>query len=169
MEKNDFILIGKIVNVHGMKGTLKVYSYAESIEIFKTEDSGIVAKKNGTEKTFFLKQIKPGGKTLLLHLEGINNRTDAQELVGCELLIKSERLPQPEEGVYYWHDLIGLNVLTIHDQYVGIVKKIIPARGNDVYLADNHGAETLIPAIESVVRKVDIEKKIMIVDLPEGL
>jgi len=78
-----------------------------------------------------------------------------------------------EAGTYYWSDLIGLSVFSKDEDYIGRLTAILPTGSNDVYVVANvvqgHKKEVLIPALESVVVDIDLEKRVMHVDLPEGL
>jgi 16S rRNA processing protein RimM len=172
VQKTGFLVVGKVVGSHGIKGNLKVRSYAESETVFKPGRSILVIQTGQIEKRFSIQWAKPHGKTMLLSLKGIDGRSAAAGLVGAEFLIERSSLPELEGGSYYWIDLIGLSVFSTDDQYIGCIESIMPTAGNDVYVVKNHDKndhEILIPAIESVVLNIDFKKKIMRVDLPEGL
>ena len=173
MEKNGFIPVGKIVGAHGVKGNIKVYSYAESLSVFKPDSLILLINPKGFEKNYKIKWVKPHGGTVLLSLEGVENRNSVETLIGSVFYIERATLPELEDGSYYWLDIIGLSVFTTDDEYIGLVESIIPTGSNDVFVVRNpnkdHDNETLIPALESVVLKMDFEHKTMIVDLPEGL
>jgi 16S rRNA processing protein RimM len=173
VEKKGFLPIGKIVGAHGVKGNVKVYSFAESLSLFEQESSILVVSAKGSEKIFKIKWIKPHGRVVLLSLEGIENRDQAETLIGSELFVKRDSLPKLVDGSYYWFDIIGLAVFTNDEKYIGRVESIIPTGSNDVYVVKDaqkdRDNEILIPAIESAVLEIDLEQKRMIVDLPEGL
>jgi 16S rRNA processing protein RimM len=173
VEKKGFLFIGKIVGVHGVKGNVKIYSYAESLSAFKPGSLLLLKHNKGWEKTYSIKWIKPHTRSILLSLKGINNRTQAEGLIGSELYIKKSSLPALEEGTYYWFDIIGLSVFTVAGEYIGRVESIMPTGSNDVFVVKDitkgHDKETLIPALESVVKSIDLKLKTMRVDLPEGL
>ncbi len=168
-----FLTIGKIVGAHGVKGNIKVHSYAESLSVFEPGRSILVINAKGIEKTFEINWAKPHSRGVLLSLRGIDSRKSAEALIGSELFITRDSLPELEDGVYYWSDIIGLSVFTIDQQYIGRVESIIQTGSNDVYvvkdLSRDHDNETLIPALESVVLEIDLENNTMRVDLPEGL
>ena len=170
--KNDetgFFLIGKIVGVHGVKGTLKVLSYAESPAIFQSADT-ILLKDAAREDIYPIKWARPHKRILLMSLKGINTRDQAESLTEAGLYIEKARLPKLEEGVYYWSDIIGLSVFISDDICIGHIESIIPTGSNDVYVVkDDKDNEKLIPALESVVLEIDLENGIMRVELPEGL
>jgi len=173
VEKNGFLIIGKIVGVHGVEGNLKVYSYAESLSIFAPGSSILAINKEGLEKTYTVKWVKPHHRVILLSLDGIAGRDQSEALVGYELFIEKAKLPEPEDGSYYWFDLIGLSVFTTDNEYIGCVESIMTTGSNDVYVVKNpdkeHDNEILIPALASVVLDIDIDHKTMRVDLPAGL
>jgi 16S rRNA processing protein RimM len=173
MEKNGFLAIGKIVGVHGLRGAIKVYSYGDSLSVFRPGCPVLIKNTEGLAKTFIIDWVKPHKRVNLFSLKGLENRNQAEALVGAELLIAKATLPELEEGTYYWADLIGLSVFTIEKKYIGRIASIIPTGSNDVYVVKDpekdDGNEILIPALASVVMEVDLERKIMRVDLPEGL
>ena len=78
MEENNFLPIGKIVGAHGVKGTLKVYSYAESFSIFKPGIRIHLKNTNGGEKTYTIRWAKPHKHILRLCLQGISTRDQAR-------------------------------------------------------------------------------------------
>ncbi|MDF1593198.1 MAG: ribosome maturation factor RimM [Desulfobacterales bacterium] len=173
MAKSDIVPIGKIVGVHGMAGNVKIYSYVASLSVFSPGTLLLARHDKGGGKTYSVKWAKPHAKTALLSLEGIENRTQAEALVGSALYIEKKSLPELEDDDYYWFDLIGLSVFTLAGEYIGRVASIMPTGSNDVYIvtdvADGRRKETLIPALASVVVSIDLEQKTMQVDLPDGL
>ena len=173
MEKKGFFLAGKIVGAHGVKGNIKVHSFAESLSVFAQGSSILAVNARGIERIFKIKWVKPHGRTALISFVGIENRDLAETIIGSELFVKKDRLPKLVDGAYYWFDIIGLAVFTMDENYIGIIESIIPTGSNDVYVVrdtqNDRYSERLIPAIESVVLKIDLDQKRMVVALPEGL
>ncbi len=163
------MLIGQIVGVHGIKGNCKFRSYAESLSVFQSDGVVLVATSDGRQKPYEINWVKPHAKTALISFKGVDTRDRAEALIGCELFIEKSRLPDPEDGSYYWFDLIGLEVFDIDQKYLGRLESIIETGSNDVYVVQEGDTEILIPALESVVQNIDLKKRRMQVDLPEGL
>lgn len=157
------------MGVHGVKGTLKIHSYAESLDIFRPGAMISVSTTDGRQKDYEIRWIKPHSRGALLALENISHRDQAMTLVGAHLQIEKPELPELETGSYYWHELIGLKVFTTENRYLGRLESIIETGANDVYAVKNDEKEILIPALESVVQAIDIEANLMRVDLPDGL
>ena len=173
MEKEGFLTIAKIISVHGVKGNIRISSYAESLSVFKPGSHLILKTADAREREYTIRWVKPHSKTTLLSLKEIENRNSAEALIGAALLIEKATLPELEEGTYYWFDIIGLSVYTVKEEYIGKVDSIMPTGSNDVYVVKDplkgQKYERLIPALESVVRSIDLKMKTMRVDLPEGL
>lgn len=170
MDKDSLLPIGKIVGTHGLKGDLKIISYAENLSVFKRDGIVLTRDPSGEIETHVINWAAPYRKGGLLSLKGTTGRDQTESLVGSELLIDRRELPEPEEGTFYWFDLIGLAVWTADNQVLGRIESILQTGSNDVYVVKNEdNGETLVPALESVVMEIDLEKQIMRIRLPEGL
>ena len=167
--KKGLILIGKIVGAHGVKGNCKIRSYAESLTVFQPGSEILIATSYGRKNVYEINWAKPHSKVDLLSLKGVTTRNQAQALIGSELFIEKAQLPELDDGSYYWYDLIGLEVFTTNNNYLGRLDSILQTGSNDVYVVKKDEDEILIPALESVVHTIDLEKKRMRVELPEGL
>ena len=163
------MLIGKIVGAHGVRGTIRIQPIAESLEIFKPGTALLVISPEDRKTSCKINWIKPHSHGALLTFREITNRDQAKALTGSELYIESGRFPKLEDGAYYWFELIGLNVYTSEDRSIGRLESIIETGANDVYVVKKNNKEILIPALKSVVRSIDINRKIMCVELPDGL
>ena len=173
VDNSHHLSIGKIVGAHGIKGVIKVFSYAESTARYKSGMPLYLKDSRGNGFALKVDWAKPHSKTILLSLEGIRNRGQAEELIGFEVFIERSELEALEEGVYYWVDLMGLSVYSLAGDYLGEIRSIVRTGSNDVYSVKRMDGtteiEVLIPALASVVIEVDLYQRIMRVELPEGL
>jgi 16S rRNA processing protein RimM len=108
------------------------------------------------------------GRNVILKLEGTETRDDAEALRGLEL-----QIPEPEQireaGVYYQHDIIGLKVEDAAGEALGRVADVLGTGANDVYVVRGPRGEILLPAVEDVVREIDVPGGRMVVELLPGL
>jgi 16S rRNA processing protein RimM len=150
-----------------------VHSYAESPSIFKPGTRMRLRLAEGREQDFEIEWSKPHRNIILMAFTGVTDRNQAETIIGSEILLTRATLPDTEEGTYYWFDIIGLAVYHVDERYLGCVASIFPTGSNDVYVVKDPARdptyEVLIPAIDSVVVEIDLEKKTMRVDLPEEL
>jgi 16S rRNA processing protein RimM len=170
VSKKSFLSIGKIVGAHGIHGVVKVYSYSGSISVFETGNTLYIKNDpDSAGSSYRIKWAAPHSRFFLVEFEEIDSRPLAHSLKGYELFIEKAKLPKLEEKTYYWDDIIGLNVYTTDDDFLGKIESIIQTGSNDVYIVKNEGKEVLIPALESVVLNIDPDRKTMKVKLPECL
>lgn len=156
--------IGKIVNTHGLKGHVKVEPWCDGIETFEYLDSIFI---KGTE--YNIESVKPHKNIFLLKLKNIDDINVAEGFKGAIITADREKLPPLPEGTYYITDIIGLEVYE-DEKYIGKISDWIETGSNNVYVIKRpKGKDVLIPAIDDVIKKIDIENKTMSVKLLEGL
>lgn len=171
--RDDLVLIGRVLGAHGIKGVVRVYSYAQSPECFAPGNELIIICGDNRSVSFAIKAVQPYKNVVRLTLEGIATRNAAEALSGCEVFLPKVKLPPLAEDTFYWIDLIGLSVFDMEGVLLGKIEEIIPTGANDVYVvrpqAGGDSREILIPAIASVVLEVDLQHGLMRVELPDGL
>jgi 16S rRNA processing protein RimM len=163
------LLIGKIVGAHGTDGVCKVASYAASLAIFEPGCRLWVETDEAHFQAYEILWVKPHSKSALMALRDVNDRDAAETLRGGGLYIEKSRLPTLEDDHFYWFELIGMEVYTEDGRFLGRLASILPTGSNDVYVVHHAGQETLIPALASVVKRIDTAARRMEVILPEGL
>lgn len=162
--------VGKIVRAHGIRGAVKVFAYGETLGVLGAGACLVLRyAASDSESTLTSIEVKPQGRHWLMRFEGLQDLDAVQALVGGELYLPENALPPLEDGEYYHYQLIGLRVFTTQGQLVGELKSILEAGSHDVYVVVRQGGETLIPAVEEIVREVDLEGCRMVIDPPKGL
>ncbi len=173
MTPEDLVLVGRVAGAHGIRGDVKVHSFAESIDLYRIGEAIMLTLPDGSSTTFTVQWVKPHGRWLLMGLESVADRNAAERLVGSSLFVDKARLPELEAATYYWSDLVGLDVYDPAGSLLGRLEGVIPTPGNDVYVVkgnvDGQIRETLVPAIGDVIVSIDIAGRTMVVRLPEGL
>jgi 16S rRNA processing protein RimM len=164
-----YVLIGRITGTHGLGGVLKLRPFTESLEFFAPGRSLRAARSGGELRAFEVDWARAQGPSALLALKGLDERRRAEELVGWDLLVEKQTLPQLEPGTYYWDDLIGMEVYAVGGARLGRLASIFRTGSNDVYVVADAGRELLVPALRTVVTAIDVAARRMEVDLPEGL
>ena len=106
---------------------------------------------------------------VILKLATIDSVEAAQALSGRFLEVPLSKLHPLPADEYYRFQLIGLDVLTTGGELLGQIAKILPTGSNDVYVVPTEGGELLIPAIDDVVKSVDLGKACMVIEVIEGL
>ena len=117
-----------------------------------------------------ISDLAPLGRgTIRLMLEGITDANLAELLRGKNVFADEADLPAPAENEFYFRDVIGCEVVLLDGRRIGIVEDIIATGANDVFVVRGDGKEVLVPAIEDVVKEIDVEGKRVLIDAVPGL
>ncbi|MFA5321065.1 MAG: ribosome maturation factor RimM [Smithella sp.] len=165
----DLFEAGEIVKTRGLHGCLKVLSYLAAKSNFTKPDFIYIEISPGRKNRFGLKKFDISGGVFFVELEEIKDVESAQNLVGCKVYLSKNILKKLPEGEYYFHDIIGLDVYSEEGNYIGKIESILPTGSNDVYICKAQETEILLPAISSVIKKIDLSNRMMTVKIPEGL
>jgi 16S rRNA processing protein RimM len=167
--QDQFITIGRVSGLHGLRGNLRIHYYNERRSDFLSYQKLYLKDKEGRVQPYEIQEAKIHKKFISARLKGCEGIADAEKIIGASVLVKRENLPPLEEGEYYWFEIIGMEVVADDGRALGRVKWILPSGGNDVYLVQGAEGEWLIPAMEEVIVRVDREKGQMVIHLMEGL
>ena len=162
------VTVGRVGAPYGVRGWLKLHSYTSPPQALLDYQPWFLCRPNKAEQGHWF-QVEAGkqhGRGLVAKLQGIEDRSAAEPLVGREIWIKREKLPSLPPGEYYWIDLIGMQVRNLQHQDLGSIKELLETGANDVLVVQGE-KERLIPYVKGhYVIEVDLPKREMIVDWP---
>lgn len=165
----DYYRIGYIANTLGIKGELKVLSISNVPGRFDNMKSCYIDTGNG-KLSLELERYRPyKGRYIALKFLGYDDIDSVAMFKGKYLEVDEGNLAELEEGHFYVFDIIGCKVLTADGESLGEVGDVLSHAGNDVYVIKGKKGDILIPAVKEIVKDIDIVKKAIKVDLPEGL
>jgi len=164
VETDDaWLKLGSISGVFGVKGWLKVYANTDKKENILSYQPWYI-ERNKVRKPVKIKAGKPHGKTIIVLLEGIEDRNEAETWVGSDIYIPTSQLPKAAKNEFYWSDLIGLKVIAQTGETLGVIDHMLETGANDVIVVKGD-RERLIPYVTGqVVKSVDLAEQLMIVD-----
>jgi 16S rRNA processing protein RimM len=156
------VVMGRITVPYGVRGWINIQPDTEYLDsLFDYPVWWIQAE--GVWKAFSVEEVKVHGDHLVAKLEGVIDRDQAFKLKGKTIAVPRDELPEPEEGEYYWSDLVGLEVENLQGEKFGRIDSLFETGANDVMVVKGE-QERLIPFIAQVVQEVDIAGKRMVVD-----
>lgn len=163
-----YLKVGKILNTHGIKGAVKVLSLTDYDERF--EELEWVYIQDYNEK-FYINEIRYRSKDLLLSFKDYDDINKVEKLKGKYILIDESQKRDLPEDTYYISDIIGLDVYTMEERYLGKVVDILQAGSNEVYVIRNKESkkEILIPAVKEFMPEISLEKRKITVNPIEGM
>ncbi len=165
MASGGQVVVGRVRGPRGLQGEFYIEVISDSPGRFS---SGAILFLDGQAHRIKRFSGPPGGKAAL-KLEGINSRTDAEEIRGQFLMVTEDMVPPLTDGDFYHFQIINAKVYTQEGEYLGIVTQILSTGSNDVYIVTLDGKELLIPALYDVIKEVDVSGARITVDLPQGL
>ncbi len=159
----QYINVGEISGVFGVKGWVKVFSFTQPRENILSYSPWRL-KKGSEIRDVEVLSGKLQGKVVVAALKNISDREIAASLSGYKILINQDLLPEPATDEYYWHELIGLKVINQQNESLGTVDSILETGANDV-LVIKGDRERLIPFLQpQTVMNIDLETGIIQVD-----
>ena len=174
MAEEQYYLVGKIVNTQALRGEVRVMATTDfPEERFKI--GATLAIFNGDK---LVETVEVDGHRLhknfnLLHFKGKDNINDVEKFKGFDLKVAGTEREADEldENEFYYDDIIGLEVYTTDEIYLGKVREITSLPSNDVWAIQrpNKGKDILIPYIEDIVLEIDLDDNRVVIDPMDGL
>lgn len=160
---------GKIVNTHGLRGEVKVVTWTDYPEDFEDIEYVYVKRKTGDEK-LHISSIKYQKNNLIIKFSEIKDINEAEKYKNQILYVEREMMGELPDGVYYIADLIGSSVIDENGEEIGVIADVFNTGANDIYDVKREGKKNLlIPVIDDVVKEIDIENKVIRIEMMEGL
>ncbi len=162
----EFLETGKIVNIHGLRGEIKIMPWSDDAQ-FLCEFDFLYCGRD--KKAFEVENARVHKNTVLAKFKGIDTPEAANALRNSIVYIDRDDI-ELEEGTYFIADLIGLTVKDADtDVEYGTVKDVFQTGANDVYEVEKDGKSRYVPAIPDVIISTDIENKVLLIRPLEGL
>ncbi len=162
--RTGFVAVGLVRATRGVRGELSVDPLTDFAQRFRP---GSVVFAGGAPYT--VRRARSHRGALLLELEGIQSREQAETLRGVLLEVPQEELAPLGEGQYYRFDIVGMAVVDGAGAPLGRIEEVVETGANDVYLVRNDEGDLLVPAIDTVIKEVDVAGRRMVVELVAGL
>lgn len=162
---DEYIQVGKISSLHGVKGEVKVVPLTDDIRRYdelKEVYMGIDKELVKIKKVSYMKG------QVAVKFEGVDSVKDAEKILNSFLWVRREEAKKADDAFFIF-DIIGLEVYDVESNYIGKVKDVLQTGANDVYVVKDEEKEYLIPAVKSIVKSIDIAGKKMAIDPIEGL
>ena len=165
---DEYLLIGVIVSVYGIKGWVKIKSFTEPISNFSQYTQCFLNPLSGDIQTIEFEEIKIHGKVLVAKIADIDDRNDAEALCKTEIWVNKDALMALPDEDYYWYQLEGLAVYC-GEQLLGKVSHLMETGSNDVLVikacdGSIDKRERLLPYRPEVVTRIDLPTKTMSVE-----
>ena len=159
----EYLLIGEITKPQGVQGELKLRPITCDPSRFENMDYAFLKEGEGYRRVN-ISVRRAGADAVFLRMEGVNTRNDAEEMRGTMLYIDRAHAVELDEDSTFICDLMGLKGVLTDGGEIGRIIDVMQPGGNDVYVFKGKRGEVLVPALKSVVVKVDLAAGEMLLD-----
>jgi 16S rRNA processing protein RimM len=164
----EYLLIGKIIEPHGMKGEVKIFSFAGQPENIQSYKNLVLVTPSGRlSPPYSIEKCRLKGKSAIVQLTSVTDRNGSEAISGMGVLVLKKDLPQPEDNEFYLYQMEGLAVETVEGRRLGTVTSIFSNGAQDLLVVQDDDQEYLIPIVESIIIHQDAEK--IVIAPPPGL
>jgi len=171
----SYLVVGHLNKAHGTKGEIFVWpltdhpegSFAPGVILYVGDETGNAP--DSTRTSLAVQSARPFRRGYLLRLDGVESRDDAEALKGSYVLRPTEDLEGAEEGELFYHQLLGMKVVTVDGLDVGEIVEVFELRPADLLEVKGASKTHHIPFLSSIVHEIDIEAATLVIDPPEGL
>lgn len=168
------ILIAKITSAHGIKGLVKISSFTENPKDFAKYSGKIFDAKNKNHKIKIISNVpNKEGNLFIVQVDGISDRNAAEALRNTELFINRSDLKKNKSNEFYQVDLVGLKVLNLKKEKIGIIEEVNDFGAGivvDVKFDDEEYSKnnlTNFSFTNEIFPEVDVENGFVVLDIPE--
>ncbi len=163
----NLIQIGIVTRPHGIHGEVKVNIFLEEgSEIFQALKGVYLCQKNNNCQLAEIENIRIQSSKGIFKFKDFLSRDEAENLRGYQIKVPRETLPERE---YYKEELIGLTAFSVNGDSLGKLTDILQLPFQSVYVINNAGIESLIPAVDQFIKKIDIQEGKIIIDPINGM
>ena len=167
----NYFNVGKIVNTQGLQGEMRVLSVTDFAEerFKKGNKLALFDKKDQFVMDVEIASHRKAKNFDIIKFKGMYHINDIEKFRDFSLKVAEEDLSDLEDGEFYYHEIIGLEVYE-NNVLLGTIKEILQPGANDVWVVKRKGKrDLLLPYIPPVVLGIDIEQGRVDVEIPEGL
>ncbi|TPN87286.1 ribosome maturation factor RimM [Aquimarina algicola] len=169
MKKEECFYLGKIVSKFSFKGEVLIKLDTDEPETYSKMESVFIDYNNNLVPFFIEKSALHKSDLLRVKFEDIDSEEDADDLMKAEIYLPLTLLPKLEGDQFYYHEIIGFQIVDNIFGEVGIITSINDTTAQALFEIDRNGTEILIPMNDEFIDKVDREAKVIYVNTPEGL
>ena len=169
MNIDDCFQLGYIVKTHGTKGQVVAFFDVDYPEDYEDLESVFLEQK-GRLIPFFIALLEPVQKgRFIIKFEDINTIEQAETLRNTAIYLPLDELPELEEDQFYFHEVIGYQVIDQNHGPLGTVKDFYDMPQQQLMAMEYLDQEMLVPVMDEIVLRADHDAKQLHVKLPEGL
>ena len=167
--RKDFVAIAKLLRTRGLRGELVAEMLTDFPERFENAKNVTAFGENGERRELEIEKFFFQKGRVVLKFDGFDSIEEAETLRNFEVCIPEAEAVELEEDEFFDWQLQECEAFTVEGERLGRVREVMRTGGNENLVVEGAEKEYLIPFVKTICTKVDLEKKLILVDAPEGL
>lgn len=165
----EYITVGRFGRPRGVTGDIYITPDTDFPDRF-LDLYEVFIEERGKKKSLIIESADLIGGRPVVKVEGIESKEEAATLTNRDIFVPGEAAIELPEGSYYQFDLVGSTVKNADGEEIGVLEEILFYPANDIYRINTKDfGEILLPVVDKFIKGVDIEKKEIIIEPPDGL
>jgi 16S rRNA processing protein RimM len=165
----SYLNVAKIARTRGIRGEVLADLHTDFPERFQELKDVWLEFPDGTRRHMTLENSWTHQRRQVLKFLGVDDINAAEEFAGAWVQIEAQEAVILPEGTYFDHDLIGCSVRSLAGDELGTVEQVLRITGNSQLVVRGRSGEFYVPVTEAFCKSVSIDRKEILVDLPQGL
>ncbi len=173
-EAPENLVVGHLNKAHGTKGEIFIWpltdhpesTFAPGVDLYLGDANGDLSTDQPTLRIDVSRAYRRG---FLVRFEGIHDRKGVEDLLGRYVLRAMDQIDALEEGETFYHDLLGMEVVTVEGERVGEVIEIYELKPADLLEIRGPEKDFMVPYIAEMIRSVSVADNRIVLDPPPGL
>lgn len=162
-KSSDWVVVGRFGRTHGIKGNIIVHSFTEPYDNIK-HYAPWYAFISRQWQPIKLSHVDVKAKHIIAQVEGYETLEQVSTLTNVDIAIERVRLAELPADEYYWHELVGMQVVNLAGEIFGDVSAILPTGSNDVLVVQGEKRYLIPYLLEQFILKIDRDKRLITVD-----
>jgi 16S rRNA processing protein RimM len=167
LKKADLVRIGKVLRSQGREGRLKLRLLEKGLP--RPAVSKVFLGTPGGVEEYDVESFELDRNSYFLKLKGVDTLAQSDALVGRDVFVTETSFRPLEDGRFYDFQIIGSRVVTDDGTEIGTVRGLLPAGESTLLVVVRGEKEYYVPFAEPICRRVDAEKREIVIDPPAGL
>ena len=165
---SSYVAIGKISKAQGLDGEVKIIAFSGKPDEFASYQK-IFLVRGKERRACTIEKCRSHGKFAIVKLREVTGRDESEALIGADVLVMKSQMPALASDEFYWHEMVGLTVLTDQGRELGKVTSLIATGGHDVLVVTGREQEYLIPVAQEIIVRQDTAAGILVIAPMAGL
>lgn len=166
---DDLIVIARVARTRGLRGEVLADLYTDFPSRFEELESVIAVAPDQSRRSLQIEEHWLHGNRIVFKFAGYDSIDEAQSLAGFQLAIPAEDRIELPAGMFYEWELIGCRVESLDGTSIGVVSEVLKTGGVEVLIIAGAEREHMVPMVDEICVEIDVERKLVRVDPPEGL